>query len=65
MSNYFNKESVQGRANAVKQFAISVIFPACFLTMWVVSSALQDKQHSMVKYCWVLERAFELGMQDL
>lgn len=65
MSNYFNKESVQGSANAVKQFSISVIFPACFLTMYVVSRALQDKQHSIVKYRWVLERAFELGMQDL
>lgn len=65
VSNYFNKESVQGSANAVKQFCISVISPACFLAMYVVSSALQDKQHSIVKFCQVLERAFELGMQDL
>lgn len=65
VSNYFNKESVQGRANAVKQFCISVISPACFLAMYAFLSALQDKQHSIVKFCQVLERAFELGMQDL
>lgn len=32
------------RANAVKQFSLSVISPACFLALYVVSSALQDKQ---------------------
>lgn len=66
MSNYFNKESIQRSANAVKQFSISVIFPACFLIMNVASNALQDdKQNSVVKYCQVLERPFKLGMQDL
>lgn len=65
MFNYFNVVNIQRGANAVKQFSISVISSACFLAIYVVSGALQDKQLFIVKYCEVLQRVFELGMQDI